>query len=84
LEPENYYSLLGSDSVEWDFDRFVESGTKSEKYFTKVNLGLIENPATIVDSHGKILIWYLPGLLLPCRVVRCVSCPKSVVFADFA
>jgi hypothetical protein len=72
-------------SVEWDFDRFIESGTKKEskKYFQSVNLGFITKPTTVVDVHGKILVWYLPGLLLPHRVVRHISCPKSAVFADF-
>ena len=58
-------------SVKWDYDRFAESEKKrvSNQFFVKSHLGSFSNPATIVDMHGKILVWYLPGLLLPHQVV---------------
>jgi len=60
-------------SVDWDYDRFGESGTAKRdlpgKYFAEVHMGKITKPTTIVDRHGKFLMWYLPGLLLPHRVV---------------
>jgi hypothetical protein len=57
----------------WDYDRFAEaSDTKraNPSFFEKVDMGEVTKPATVVDKHGKILIWYLPGLLLSHRVVR--------------
>ena len=60
-------------SVNLDYDRFAESAKKREepgKYYNEVHLGLITKPATLVDMHGRIIMWYLPGLLLPHRVVR--------------
>ncbi|KAN0078145.1 hypothetical protein V8E55_010202, partial [Tylopilus felleus] len=38
------------------------------QFFVKSCLGSFSNPATIVDVHGKILVWYLSGLLLPHQV----------------
>ena len=69
--------------VDWDYDRFAESIKKREsgKYFADHPLGFITKPATLVDKHGKILMWYLPDLLLPPRVV--CSCPESLVLANF-
>ena len=47
-------------SVKWDYDRFAESEKKhvSNQFFVKSHLGSFSNPATIVDVHGKILVWY--------------------------
>ena len=30
---------------------------------------IITNPLTVVDHHGRILCWYLPGILTPHRQV---------------
>jgi hypothetical protein len=30
----------------------------------------LDEPATVVDLFGKILLWYLPGILSRKRVVR--------------
>lgn len=47
-------------------------------------MGKITLPATVVDKQGKILMWYLPGLLLPHRVVRSsISVLNLFVLADF-
>jgi hypothetical protein len=62
-------------STGWDYDRFSDSPGKREisgKYFADVPLGFIAKPTTVVDIHGKILMWYLPDLLLPHRVVRSI------------
>jgi hypothetical protein len=70
-------------SVDWDYDRFAESSdTKrlSGKYFTDPSIGKIINPATVVDRHGKIIMWYLPGLLVPHRVVRSAAPVQNILF----
>lgn len=58
--------------VSWDYDRFSESDKKrrNEKFFEKISLGPTSRPCIIIDTQGKILMWYLPALLLPTRVVR--------------
>src|SRR5882757_841282 len=42
---------------------------KLRKYFFASPRGKISEPTTIVDNHGKILVWYLPNILSPERVV---------------
>ncbi|KAI9455740.1 hypothetical protein HD554DRAFT_2331554 [Boletus coccyginus] len=60
-------AFLNPIHVKWDFDRFAESERKhhSGKYFPEIHLDKLTQPTTIVDIHGRILAWYLPGLLLP-------------------
>jgi hypothetical protein len=62
----------------WDADRFAEaakdtiekegetsaSNARLPKYFEQVHLGTLNEPATIIDIHGRILVWHLPGALL--------------------
>lgn len=61
----------------WDADRLEEkakdtredegeesaSNIKLWEYFEQVSLGEKEEPCVIVDCHGRILLWYLPGIL---------------------
>lgn len=71
--------------LEWDADRYaqrVKGTTKPghtsqeemdlSKYFKAYQLGTIQKPTTIIDRHGKILLWYLPDIFQP-RVVRLTS-----------
>lgn len=39
------------------------------KFFPPTTLGVIEYPSTVVDEHGRIILWYLPDILAPFRVV---------------
>jgi len=70
--------------VAWDVDRYADmvkhshvqpNGVEStqhdklQKYFSMTTLGKISEPATIVDCNGKIMVWYLPDILLPRRIV---------------
>jgi hypothetical protein len=49
------------------------------------SVGTVEKPRTLVDNDGKIFLWYLPGLLLPHRVVRsAVFVQNSQIFANVA
>jgi len=67
--------------VNWDSDRFAQTvkggASKStrhpqlEKFFERAKLGVIDKPATVVDKHGKILLWYLPNILRDDFVVSC-------------
>jgi hypothetical protein len=46
-----------------------ESDARLAKFFTHEYIGTIEEPATVVDVHGRILMWYLPDIL-GAQVVR--------------
>lgn len=63
--------IILPDKVLWDSDRFAEASKKRRngKYYGETHLGIFAKPATIVDTQGKILAWYLPGLLLPHQIV---------------
>jgi hypothetical protein len=41
-----------------------------ESSYKKANFGVLSEPATILDRHGKIMAWALPDVLHPNRVVR--------------
>ena len=65
--------------IQFDYNRFAQLSKKQEepgKYFADTQLGVITKPTTLVDIHGKIMLWYLPGLLLPSRVV-CSTIPAQ-------
>lgn len=69
-------------TTNWDYDRFAQSPAKREttKYFSEVHLGFITKPSILVDIHGKIILWYLPGLLLPHRVVCFIAFAYNFLF----
>ena len=68
-------------AVNWDSDRFaqaVKGGAlqstwppQLENFYKRPKLGVIDKPATVVDKHGKILLWYLPNILQDDFVVSC-------------
>jgi hypothetical protein len=62
-------SLPLIDCIPWDVRAFCKSPTKSSKKFPNPNFGLIDKPAIVVDINGIVVLWYLPGLLLPPRQV---------------
>lgn len=42
------------------------------KFFSLTSLGIIEDPTTVVDQHGRIILWFLPNIMAPFRVVSAV------------
>lgn len=82
LELDIFLINWHSDTVEWDYERFADSSDKmqSETYFKKVNMGNVTEPTTVVDVHGKIFMWYLPGLLLSHRVVCFTTSFQNLLF----
>ncbi|KIK97711.1 hypothetical protein PAXRUDRAFT_135758 [Paxillus rubicundulus Ve08.2h10] len=77
-------TFLNPYAAEWDADRYVNAvkagpprssesrkvaQLKLDKYYRPLELGHLIEPATIVDIHGQILVWYLPGILTNFRVV---------------
>jgi hypothetical protein len=61
--------------VQWDAEEFMWSAKDTveqegevsaanaslPKFFPDANLGTISSPAIIIDKHGRILLYYLPG-----------------------
>jgi hypothetical protein len=83
LESDIILNALLLVSVDWDYDRFAESSDKKragKTYFADPNIGKIRKPAIIVDRHGKIMMWYLPGLLLPRQVVCSIAPVQNLSF----
>jgi hypothetical protein len=39
------------------------------KYFKQAELGDLWEPATILDQYGRVMVWALPGVLHPKRLV---------------
>ena len=58
----------------------VKERKKLEIFFNIAKMGKIDKPTTIVDRHGKILVWYLPDILHPGRTVSFVL--TFLVFLD--
>jgi hypothetical protein len=78
-----YFKL--SEFTDWDITCFAdkvknpkvaEDGAESKtdlslhKYFEQMNFGDLTEPTTILDMHGRIMVWALPGMLHPNRLVR--------------
>ncbi|KZP29567.1 hypothetical protein FIBSPDRAFT_946826 [Athelia psychrophila] len=38
------------------------------KFFLIKALGPIDCPSTVVDEHGRVILWYLPDIIAPFRV----------------
>jgi hypothetical protein len=45
-------------------DHTSSSNSRLPKYFKLPDLGRIEQPSMIMDRHGRVLVWYLPGILI--------------------
>jgi hypothetical protein len=50
-------------------EAFKEEMSRLAKYFEEQNLGEREDPCSIMDKHGRILVWHLPDILAHDRVV---------------
>ena len=70
--------------MEWDVTRFADSvkNTRVHEdkeaeadlrlplYFRQAEFGKLTTPATILDMHGRVMVWALPGILNPKRLVN--------------
>lgn len=70
-----------------DGDRFAEKAKCSpttvdtaarterlQKYHHLPNLGKLDEPCTVVDRDGRVLLWHLPSVISPARVVTIPFC----------
>jgi hypothetical protein len=82
-----------ADRTPWDVERLAEKGKgtvflsskalaseleRLQKWFPPVEFGCIDDPATFVDMHGRIMAWGLPEILSAGRVVRLLSVYPNV------
>lgn len=49
------------------------------KHFVNPELGLLNEPATILDEHDRIMAWHLPDILHPSMVVSSLVCMLSPI-----
>jgi hypothetical protein len=54
--------------IPWDIEKYYNKCVKGRQIrdqaeFPDVSLGRRSSPLTVVDSKGRIILWYLPGLL---------------------
>jgi hypothetical protein len=51
----------------------ISDGDKDEdhlrKFFARVDIGKVKDPASITDSGGRIVTWHLPDIISAARVV---------------
>jgi hypothetical protein len=55
--------------IDWDIEEYIKLASHSRSRLPRPALGHISVPATILDKRGRIILWYLPGILLPSRQV---------------
>jgi hypothetical protein len=74
---------FNSEQTQWDVTRFADNvkNTKVKEtgesqsdqrlpiYFPQAKFGKVVEPATILDLHGRVMVWALPGVLHPGRLV---------------
>jgi hypothetical protein len=72
-----------ADKTDWDVNRFAErvknsrpgvngdnlaEDTRLAKFFVNPEFGDMDEPCTILDRYGHIMVWYLPHIFSPHRV----------------
>ncbi|KAI6140385.1 hypothetical protein EDD17DRAFT_1770182 [Pisolithus thermaeus] len=65
------HAILNPCVTQWDIDRFAEPrphAADKTKYFQYPQWGHISDHATVLDVHGRVMLWYLPGIIPPERV----------------
>jgi hypothetical protein len=61
--------------IPWDVEEYYSDFVKGKKdqprtRFPNPQFGAFSEPLTVVDSRGRIVLWYLPGLLSEQHQVR--------------
>jgi len=61
--------------IPWDVEQYYLECVKGQKdrkriRFPNPQFGAFSEPLTVVDSRGRIVLWYLPGLLSQQHQVR--------------
>ena len=58
-----------------DADTAVEDA-RLAKYFKNPQFGYLSDPGTVLDQHGRIMLWHLPCIYSPLRMVSCSNILK--------
>ena len=76
--------IRNAEFTKWDLDRFKDkvkngkvrtdgsehdSDANLVKFFEAANIGKLNLPTTVLDRFGRVMVWALPGVLHPKRVV---------------
>ncbi|KAI6095543.1 hypothetical protein EDD16DRAFT_1702655 [Pisolithus croceorrhizus] len=75
------HAILNPYITQWDIDRFAEPrphAADKTKYFQYPQWGHISDPATVLDVHGRVMLWYLPGIIPPERVIASLMVSKRL------
>lgn len=86
--------ILQSDQTDWDVERLADrvKNTRPQegdanasvedkrlaKYFKNPQFGEFDEPATVIDRHGRIILWHLPLIISVYRMV-CIFSFLSMV-----
>jgi hypothetical protein len=68
MDVERFVDKLQSEEVKSEKTHEKEMDVL-EKFFDLEPLGKKNHPCTLVDKHGRILIWHLPDILSKNRLV---------------
>lgn len=65
---QNIFLMLLTVEIPWDVEEYYEDHVKGGRdkkriRFPNPSFGEFSDPLTVVDSKGRIVLWYLPGLL---------------------
>ncbi|KZP34556.1 hypothetical protein FIBSPDRAFT_942667 [Athelia psychrophila] len=86
-------AITNSVSAKFDIERLAEkvksarvkdynsdnpSDDRINKFFLPTVLGIMDCPSTVVDEHGRVIVWYLPDILAPFRVAAFNQSVKGV------
>jgi hypothetical protein len=71
--------------IPWDvenyYDEHVKKGQdKKRKRYPNPHLGTFSEPLTVVDTSGRIVLWYLPGMLSSNQKVKDLVSVPSFAF----
>jgi len=70
IDADNYADRVKTHGVVSD----KEDDTHLRKFYPRVNVGEVNDPAVILDAWGRILVWHLPDIISTGRVVRRIYC----------
>ncbi|KAI5996825.1 hypothetical protein F5J12DRAFT_785252 [Pisolithus orientalis] len=65
------HAILNPYVSDWDADRFSEPLVNAKDrtiHFENPKIGYINAPATVLDVHGRVIVWYLPGIIPDARI----------------
>lgn len=64
----NHYLIFWTVQIPWDIEEYYWEHVKfgrdeKRKKYPNPSFGKFSEPLTVVDRKGRIILWYLPGLI---------------------